>query len=296
MSARIIAICNQKGGTGKTTTAINLSAAIAMAGKKVLLADIDPQANATSGAGIEKNKIRHGAYEVLIENAPIPSVVISNEDKLHVLPSHSHLAGAEIELVAVLSREYRLKKSFEAVISEYDYIFIDCPPSLGLLTINALTAAHSVIIPVQCEYYALEGLTQLLNTINLVHDNLNHNLEIEGVLMTMADYRTNLTQEVIVEVRNHFKSKVYQTVIPRNIRLSEAPSYGKSIFAYDKDSIGAKKYRELANEILGDKISQHIENINVINIENNVQFNVQSSTEINSIESEHLHNKQEGVV
>ena len=292
--ARIIAICNQKGGTGKTTTAINLSTAIALAGKRALLVDVDPQANATSGAGLDKNRVAQSTYEVLIDSLPISHILVRNpEDKLWVAPSNSHLAGAEIELVAVLSREYRLKKALEAVSCEFDFIFIDCPPSLGLLTLNALTAADSVIIPVQCEYYALEGLTQLLNTISLVHDNLNSKLQLEGVLLTMADYRTNLTQEVITEVRNHFKAKVYQTVIPRNIRLSEAPSYGKSIFNYDKDSIGAKKYLELAYEILGDKNAQPTGINRVTESRLNVQFNVQNSGNIPNrlIESE----QKEGV-
>src|SRR3989338_4173949 len=272
---KIIAICNQKGGTGKTTTAVNLSMAIASAGKRVLLVDIDPQANATSGLGLDKNKIAHSVYDVLIEEMPIQGIIMSNfskemsnlEGKMSILPSNFHLAGAEVELVSILSREHRLRKTLEAIKTEFDFIFIDCPPSLGLLTINGLSAATSVIIPVQCEYYALEGLTQLLNTITLVRDNLNLALEIKGVLLTMADYRTNLTQEVITEVRSYFKEKAYQTVIPRNIRLSEAPSFGKSIFTYDKDSIGAKKYWELACEILGIDSMQQIENNRVINIE-----------------------------
>ena len=265
--ARIIAICNQKGGTGKTTTAVNLSVAIGMAGKKVLLLDIDPQANATSGAGIDRNKITQSTYDVLIDETPIADIaLLSLENKITLLPSHSALAGAEVELVSVFSREYRLKKALENIKSGYDFIFIDCPPSLGLLTINALAAADSVLIPVQCEYYALEGLTQLLNTITLVRKNLNSNLEIEGVLLTMADYRTNLTQEIISEVKAYFKEKVYNSIIPRNIRLTEAPSFGKSIFIYDKDSAGAKKYSELANEILGINIIQPIENNRVTEI------------------------------
>lgn len=274
--ARIIALCNQKGGTGKTTTAINLSIAIAMAGKKVLLIDIDPQANSTSGIGIDKNKVALSTYDILMEEAPLAEVLMSNvEGKISLLPSNAHLAGAEIELVSALGREHRLKKALENKKSEFDFIFIDCPPSLGLLTINALAVADSIIIPVQCEYYALEGLTQLLHTINLIQNNLNHNLKIEGVLLTMADYRTNLTQEVISEVRAHFKEKAYQAVIPRNIRLSESPSFGKSIFLYDKDSIGAKKYLELAGEILGIQSIQHIEKNRVTNneLEQNVQIN-----------------------
>lgn len=266
--AKIIAICNQKGGTGKTTTAINLSVAMAMLGKKILLVDIDSQANATSGLGIDKNKIDNSIYNILVDNASIKDIIMSNlMSKLDILPSNSDLAGAEIELVPLLNREYRLKKALEIVSSEFDFIFIDCPPSLGLLTINALAAANSIIIPVQCEYYALEGLTQLLNTITLVRNNINPNLEIEGVLLTMADYRTNLTQEVISEIRSYFKEKAYQTVIPRNIRITEAPSFGKPIFLYDKDSIGAKKYWELACEILNIKDIQPIENNRVINLD-----------------------------
>lgn len=274
--AKIIAICNQKGGTGKTTTAINLSVAMSMLGKKILLVDIDSQANATSGLGIDKNKMDNSIYNVLVDNMPIKDIIMSNlMSKLDILPSNSDLAGAEIELVPLLNREYRLKKALEIVSSEFDFIFIDCPPSLGLLTINALAAANSIIIPVQCEYYALEGLTQLLNTITLVRNNINPNLEIEGVLLTMADYRTNLTQEVISEIRSYFKEKAYQTVIPRNIRITEAPSFGKPIFLYDKDSIGAKKYWELACEILNIKDIQPIENNRVRNIE--VSKNVQSA-------------------
>lgn len=266
--SKIIAICNQKGGTGKTTTAVNLSTALALFGKRILLVDIDPQANATSGLGIDKNKVSLSTYDILTEETPVKQILMSNlENKISVLPSNSTLAGAEVELVSLFSREYRLKKALEGIASEFDYILIDCPPSLGLLTINALAAANSILIPVQCEYYALEGLTQLLNTITLVRKNLNSSLEIEGVVLTMADYRTNLTQEVITEVRNHFKEKVYQTVIPRNIRLTEAPSFGKSIFVYDKDSIGAKKYRELANEMLGVNNTQHTDNNIVSNIE-----------------------------
>lgn len=266
--SKIIAICNQKGGTGKTTTAVNLSTALALSGKRVLLVDIDPQANATSGLGIDKNKVSLSTYDILTEETPVKQILMSNlENKISILPSNSTLAGAEVELVSLFSREYRLKKALEGIAFEFDYILIDCPPSLGLLTINALAAANSILIPVQCEYYALEGLTQLLNTITLVRKNLNSALEIEGVVLTMADYRTNLTQEVITEVRNHFKEKVYQTVIPRNIRLTEAPSFGKSIFVYDKDSIGAKKYRELANEMLGINSTQHIDNNIVSNAE-----------------------------
>lgn len=274
--ARTIAICNQKGGTGKTTTAINLSVAIAMIGKRVLLVDIDPQANATSGAGIDKNKVKKSVYDLLTDGIEIKDVLLdSRENRISILPSHAHLVGAEVELVALLSREYRLKRAIEPIKGDFEFIFIDCPPSLGLLTINALAAADSVIIPVQCEYYALEGLSQLINNIDLVRNNLNPHLVMEGILLTMADYRTNLTQEVISEVRSHFKGKVYQTVIPRNVRLTEAPSFGKSIFIYDKDSAGAKKYWELANEILGENNIQQVENNNVTKDENDIVDNVQ---------------------
>lgn len=249
--AKIITICNQKGGTGKTTTAVNLSAALADCGKKVLLVDMDPQGNATSGLGINKNEIKHSAYEVLLHKIQASQAILKTANtNLDVIPCNIHLTGAEIELVGVLSRENRLKKALVEVRSQYDYILLDSPPSLGLLTLNALVAADSIIIPIQCEFYALEGVSQLLNTIGLVRDGLNSNLEIEGVLLTMADIRTNLSVEVINEIRNYFKEKVYQAIIPRNIRLSEAPSHGKPINAYDPSSIGAKKYAELAEEVI----------------------------------------------
>lgn len=248
---KIIAICNQKGGTGKTTTAVNLSAALAAAGQKVLLVDMDPQGNATSGVGINKNEIKYSAYEVVLNKIPVDQSIyktcISNLD---LIPCNIHLTGAEIELVGVLSRENRLKKSLLAIQNQYDFILIDSPPSLGLLTLNALVAANGLIIPIQCEFYALEGVSQLLNTITLIKDGLNSSLDIYGVVLTMADFRTNLTVEVINEIRNYFKDKVYQTIIPRNIRLSEAPSYGKPINLYDNASVGAKKYSELASEVL----------------------------------------------
>lgn len=249
---KIITICNQKGGTGKTTSAINLAACLSLAGKKVLLIDLDPQANTTSGLGINKHNIKKSTYHILLEEQDIKEIlqatVIQN---LWLAPSNLDLTGAEVELVGALGREYRLKKALVKEKEGFDFIIIDSPPSLGLLTINALCAADSVLIPVQCEYYALEGLTQLLNTIKLVKDNLNPNLEIEGMLLTMADFRTNLTKEIIQEARNYFKDKVYTTVIPRNIRLTEAPGFGQPIALYDKDSIGAKKYEELSQEILG---------------------------------------------
>ena len=249
---KMITICNQKGGTGKTTSAINLATCLSLAGKKVLLIDLDPQANTTSGLGINKHNIKKSTYHILLEEQDIKEIlqttVIQN---LWLAPSNLDLTGAEVELVGTLGREYRLKKALVKEKENFDFIIIDSPPSLGLLTINALCAADSVLIPVQCEYYALEGLTQLLNTIRLVKDNLNPNLEIEGMLLTMADFRTNLTKEIIQEARNYFKDKVYTTVIPRNIRLTEAPSFGQPIALYDRDSIGAKKYEELSQEILG---------------------------------------------
>jgi len=248
---KIIVICNQKGGTGKTTTSVNLSAALAELGKKVVLVDMDPQGNSTSGVGVNKNEIKSSAYEVLLHKVQASKAIVKTSiTNLDLIPCNIHLTGAEIELVGVLSRETRLKKALSEIKDPYDYIIIDSPPSLGLLTLNALVAADSILIPIQCEFYALEGVSQLLNTISLVRDGLNPALQIEGVLLTMADFRTNLTVEVINEIRNYFKEKVYQTIIPRNVRLSEAPSYGKPINLYDSASIGAKKYVELAKEVL----------------------------------------------
>jgi chromosome partitioning protein len=250
--AKIIAICNQKGGVGKTTTAINLSAYLAISGKRVLLIDTDPQGNATSGLGINKHSIKTSIYDLIIDEIdPKPIIISTSVDNLFLIPSTLSLTGAEVELVGIMGREYRLKKAISPLSAEYDYIIMDCPPSLGLLTVNALAAANSVLIPIQCEYYALEGLSQLVNTINLVKDNINSALYIEGVLLTMADFRTNLTNEVINEARKVFKEKVYNTVIPRNIRLTEAPGFGKPVAIYDKLSIGATKYQEFSNELLG---------------------------------------------
>lgn len=249
---KIVAVCNQKGGTAKTTSAINLAAYLALAGKRVLLIDLDPQANATSGVGVNKHNIKKSTYHILIDELDIKETIQPTAiHNLFLSPSNLDLTGAEVELVSALGREYRLKKALAKEKDNFDFLFIDSPPSLGLLTINALCAADSVLIPVQCEYYALEGVTQLVNTIKLVQDNLNPQLVIEGVLLTMADFRTNLTREVIQEARNYFKDKVYDTVIPRNIRLSEAPSFGQPVVLYDKDSIGAQKYEELAREMLG---------------------------------------------
>lgn len=255
---KIISICNQKGGTGKTTTAVNLSSYLALFGRKILLVDVDPQGNATSGIGINKNTIEKSVYDILLGHASVEeSLLSSNISNLSVIPCNINLTGAEIELVGVLSRETRLRKALAPVKDAYDYIFIDSPPSLGLLTLNVFVASDSILIPIQCEFYALEGVSQLLNTINLVKDGLNMNLEIEGVLLTMADFRTNLTTEVVNEIKNFFKDKVYKTIIPRNIKLSEAPSFGKPINLYDRGSIGAKKYEEFAREFLGEKLEIH---------------------------------------
>jgi len=259
---KIIALCNQKGGTGKTTTAVNLSAALSEKDKKVLLVDMDPQGNATSGLGINKNQIEKSIYDVLLNKIKIDEICVQTEFKnLFVAPCNINLTGAEIELVGALSRETRLKRGLEEIKGDFDYIFIDSPPSLGLITLNSLVASDSIIIPIQCEFYALEGVSQLLNTINLIREGLNPTICIEGVLMTMADFRTNLTGEVINEIRNFFKDRAYKTVIPRNVKLSEAPSYGKPISVYDKNSIGAKKYEQFAREFLGEKILEETEKI-----------------------------------
>ncbi|HXX34986.1 MAG TPA: AAA family ATPase [Thermodesulfobacteriota bacterium] len=251
--ARVICIANQKGGVGKTTTAVNLSASIAAAEKKVLLIDIDPQGNSTSGVGLNKEETDGTVYQALLRGSGIKGMIQKTSLAcLDVVISNTDLIGAEVELIQEKDREKRLGKLIKEVEAEYDYIFIDCPPSLGLLTINSLTAAHSVIIPLQCEYYALEGLGQLLKTIRLIKQSLNPKLEIEGILLTMFDGRNNLSHQVAEEVRNHFKDKVFRTIIPRNIRLSEAPSYGKPVLLYDIHSKGAESYLNLAREIMTD--------------------------------------------
>ncbi|MBP1906265.1 chromosome partitioning protein [Paenibacillus turicensis] len=249
--SKIIAIANQKGGVGKTTTSVNLSAGLASIGKRVLLIDIDPQGNTTSGVGVNKADVENCIYDVLINEVdPREAIVPTMVDGLSIIPATIQLAGAEIELVPTISREVRLKRAISQVKAQFDYVIIDCPPSLGILTINSLTAADSVLIPIQCEYYALEGLSQLLNTVRLVQKHLNTSLQIEGVLLTMFDARTNLGIQVIEEVKKYFQQKVYKTVIPRNVRLSEAPSHGQSIITYDPKSKGAEVYLELAKEVV----------------------------------------------
>ncbi len=246
-----IAFCNQKGGVAKTTSAVNIASYLAILGKRTLLIDLDPQANATSGLGIDKGSIEYSIYNVLHEQVNIDTVIVNTQiENLYIIPSSIHLTGAEIELVNLMGREYRLKKALAEMQTPLDYVVFDCPPSLGLLTINGLTAADSIVIPIQCEYYALEGLSQLIKTLDLVRENLNEDLEIEGVLMTLADYRTKLTKEVIDEVKQYFGTKVYKTVIPRTIKLTEAPGFGQPIALYAPNSLGAKKYEEVAKEIL----------------------------------------------
>ncbi|SCY62728.1 ParA family protein [Alkaliphilus peptidifermentans] len=249
--SKVIAIFNQKGGVGKTTTNVNLSACIAQMGKKICVIDIDPQGNTTSGFGINKSTLEYSIYDVIVNEIALEKVIIPTEySNLDIVPSSVQLAGAEIELASIENREIQLKESINTIRDKYDYVFVDCPPSLGLLTINSLAAVDSVLIPIQCEYYALEGVSQLMNTIQLVKKNLNPNLEIQGVVLSMFDGRTNLSIQVVDEVKAYFKGKVYATIIPRNVRLAEAPSYGQPVIYYDEKSKGAEAYRELAEEFL----------------------------------------------
>lgn len=249
--AKVIAIANQKGGVGKTTTAVNLSSCLAYKGKKVLVIDIDPQGNTSSGLGVDKKNISNSVYDVIINDEAIENTLLQTcVDNLMLCPSNIQLAGAEVELVSLISRENRLKSALYYVRKQYDFIIIDCPPSLGLLTLNSLTAADTILVPIQCEYYALEGLSQLMNTVKLVQRHLNPELEVEGVVLTMFDARTNLSIQVVEEVKQYFRNKVYRTVIPRNVRLSEAPSFGLPIILYDPKSKGAECYIELAEEVI----------------------------------------------
>ena len=248
---RIIAIANQKGGVGKTTTSINLSSCLADLGKKVLLVDIDPQGNATSGVGIIKQNLENTVYELFLDECTISECLTKSVvDNLNVLPSNVNLSGAEIDLIGVENREYILKNVLDQIKDLYDYIIIDCPPSLNILTVNAMTAADSVIVPIQCEYYALEGLSQLIHTINLIQDRLNNDLESDGIVFTMYDSRTNLSSDVVENVKSNVHINIYDTVIPRNVRLAEAPSFGLPIHMYDGKSAGAVAYKNLAKEII----------------------------------------------
>ena len=257
---RVIAIANQKGGVGKTTTSINLTAALAEQGKKVLVIDIDPQGNTTSGFGIDKNNLDETIYELILGECSINDCVIKDVmPNISVLPSNVNLAAAEIELIGVEKKEFILKNEVDWIKDQYDYILIDCPPSLSMLTVNAMTTAGSVLVPIQCEYYALEGLSQLIHTVNLVKERLNPSLDMEGVVFTMYDSRTNLSMQVVENVKSHLEQNIYNTLIPRNIRLAEAPSYGMPITKYDPKSAGAEAYRQLANEVINKKAAKAAE-------------------------------------
>ncbi|MCL2695669.1 MAG: AAA family ATPase [Clostridiales bacterium] len=248
---KIITVANQKGGVGKTTTSVNLCACLAQQGKKILLLDIDPQGNATGGLGIEKSNSRVSLYDALICDAPIEDAILPTMlESLFIVPSHIEMAGAEVELVNTMAREQKLKQALQPVLGQYDYVFIDCPPSLGLLTLNALTAADALLVPIQCEYYALEGLSQLMNTVRLVRRNLNASLDLHGVVMTMFSMRANLCTQVVAEVKKYFKQLVYDTMIPRSIRLGEAPGFGLPISLYAPKNVGARAYAELAREFI----------------------------------------------
>lgn len=251
---KVIAIANQKGGVGKTTTAINLSSCMAETGKKVLIIDLDPQGNTTSGLGIDKNKVESTVYELMLDECSIKEAIkkvdIDGVDNLSIIPANVNLAGAEIELLGIKDKEFILKNAVDYIADDYDYIFIDCPPSLNMLTVNAMTTADSVLVPIQCEYYALEGISQLLHTIDLVHSRLNSKLKINGVVFTMYDGRTNLSNDVVASVKDNLNTKIYKTIIPRNVRLAEAPSHGLPINIYDPKSAGAESYRNLAKEII----------------------------------------------
>ena len=251
---RIVAIANQKGGVGKTTTSINLSACLAEKGKKVLAIDLDPQGNMTSGLGVDKDEVDNTVYELILDECSIrESITETVVDGLSIIPSNVHLAGAEIELLGINDKEYILKSSVDYIKDDYEFIIIDCPPSLNMLTVNAMTTADTILVPIQCEYYALEGLSQLIHTINLVQERLNPNLQIEGVVFTMYDVRTNLSHQVVDTVKENLDANIYKTMIPRNIRLAEAPSYGIPINMYDSRSAGAESYRSLADEIISRK-------------------------------------------
>lgn len=248
---RIIAIANQKGGVGKSTTAINLSACLAELNQRVLLIDIDPQGNTTSGVGVDKENVENTLYELLLDECKVEDCIIENVfENLSLIPSNVNLSGAEIELVGIEGREYLLKNHIDTIRDNYDFIIMDCPPSLNILTINAMTTANSVLVPIQCEYYALEGLTQLIHTIELVQERLNPDLIIEGVVFTMYDARTNLSLQVVENVKSNLNQSIYKTIIPRNVRLAEAPSYGMPIIQYDSKSVGAESYRLLAEEVM----------------------------------------------